>query len=284
MTRIFYLVILDGLDECGDADAQRYILRVLLIAARVQDFQLIFLIASRSEQHLRDCFEDKALGSLTTRLVLDHKYQPDSDIRIFLASKFHDIRGTHPSRVHLPQPWPPEEDIDRLVEKSSGQFIYVSTVMKFLRSPRHWPPDRLAIIFGIMPRGKSTPFAEMDALCLNILASADENLPEALEIFTFLLLFRHERLHLTPTFVTSFLSHRLGELTSILSDLHSIIAVPTSPAEEHMPLHFYHSSLGDCLLDHSRSGDDFFIDSGLGHRKIAMLIMDKLISPSGTIP
>ena len=156
--------------------------------------------------------------------------------------------------------------------------------MKFLCSPRHWPLERLAIIFGIIPRGKSTPFAEMDALYLHILASADENLPKALEIFTFLLLFRHRRLHPTPSFVASFLSHQQRELTTILSDLHSIIAVPPSPAEEEIPLRFHHASLGDCLLDHSRSGDDFFIDPGLGHRKIAMLIMEKLTSPSGTVP
>lgn len=278
-----YVVILDGLDECGDADAQRYILRVLLIAAQLRSIPLIFLIASRPEQHLRDCFEDKNLGLLTTRLVLDDKYHPDSDIGIFLASTFQDIKETHPSRAHLAQSWPIEEDIDRLVEKSSGQFIYASTVMKFLYSPRHWPPDRLAIIFGIIPRGKSTPFAEMDALYLHILASADENLPNALEIISFLLLFRHERLHPTPSFVASFLSYRRRELTLTLSDLHSIIAVPILPEDE-TPLGFYHASLGDCLLDHSRSGDNFFIDPGLGHRKIAMLIMENLTNPSGTVP
>jgi hypothetical protein len=282
-TQAPYLVVLDGLDECGDADAQRYILRVLLIAAQLRIIPLIFLIASRPEQHLRDCFEDKTLGPLTTRLVLDDKYHPDSDIRIFLASKFQDIKETHPSRAHLPQSWPLEEDIDRLVEKSSGQFIYASTVMKFLYSPRHWPPDRLAIIFGIIPRGKSTPFAEMDALYLHILASADENLPDALKIISFLLLFRHESLIPTPTFVASFLSYRRRDLTLILSDLHSIIAVPISP-EDKTPLHFYHASLGDCLLDRSRSGDNFLIDPGLAHRKIAMLIMANLTNSSGTVP
>ncbi|KIM34988.1 hypothetical protein M413DRAFT_449946 [Hebeloma cylindrosporum] len=273
-----YLVILDGLDECGDAEAQRYILRVLLIATRMH-IPLIFLIASRPEQHLRDCFEDKTFGPLTTKLVLDDKYHPESDIRIFLASKFQEIRETHRSRAHLPQSWPLEEDIDRLVEKSSGQFIYASTVMKFLNSPRHWPPDRLAIIFGIIPRGKSTPFAEMDALYLHILASADENLPKALEIISFLLLFRHEQLHPTPSFVAAFLSYRHTELTITLSDLHSIIAVPQ--LEDEFPLRFYHASLGDCLLDRSRSGDNFFIDPGLGHRKIAMCIMQNLTNPSG---
>jgi hypothetical protein len=221
---------------------------------------------------------------LTTKLALDDRYEPDSDIRIFLASKFQDIREAHPSRADLPQPWPPEEDIDHLVKKSSGQFIYVSTIMKFLSSPRHWPPDRLAIIFGILPRGKLTPFAEMDALYVQILRSACENLPKALEIFAFLLLIHHPWLKPTPRFVTSFLSYRRGELASILSDLHSIIAVPTSPADEEIPLRFYHASLGDFLLDHSRSGDEFFIDPRLGHRTIVMLIMESLPRPSGNNP
>ena len=194
-----------------------------------------FILASRPEQHIRESFDVKLLSSLTTRLVLDDRYQPDIDIRKFLQSKFQDIKNRHPSHVDLPSSWPLDEEIERLVKKSSGQFIYASTVIKFIDSHRHWPPDRLNIIFGISPRGKTTPFAEMDSLYFHILTSASDNIDRALEIFALLLFLHHQDLRITPGFIESFLSLRRGEVFTILSDLHSIIAVPSAD-ERYLPL------------------------------------------------
>ena len=121
-------------------------------------------------------------------------------------SKFQDIRDRHPSRADLPYSWPSNEEVERIVQKSSGQFIYASTVIKFIDSHRHWPPDRLDIIFGISPRGKTTPFAEMDSLYVHILKSASDNIDRALEIFGVLLFLHHRDLKITPKFIESFLS------------------------------------------------------------------------------
>jgi hypothetical protein len=269
------VIVLDGLDECGDPESQRYILKVLLNSVSNQSVPFSFILASRPEQHIREAFDGKILRSLTTRLVLDDKYHPDDDIRIFLQTKFQDIKDRHPCRAHLPSSWPLDEEVERLVRKSSGQFIYASTVIKFIDSHRHWPPDRLDIIFGISPCGKTTPFAEMDSLYLHILASAPENIEKALEIFTILLFLHHQDLQLTPRFVESLLAFREGESFMILSDLHSIIAVP-SMDEQGSTLRFFHASLGDFLTDYSRSGDAFFLDSGVSHRNIVNRIVTQL--------
>jgi hypothetical protein len=236
-----------------------------------------FILASRPEQHIREAFDVKLLSSLTTRLVLDDKYQPDVDIRMFLQSKFQDIKNRHPSCAHLPSSWPSDEEVERLVQKSSGQFIYASTVIKFIDSHRHWPPDRLDIIFGISPRGKTTPFAEMDSLYFHILTSASDNIDSALEIFAVLLFLRHQDLKITPRFIESFLSLREGEIFTILSDLHSIIAMS---ANEQEPLRLFHASLGDFFTDHSRSGDTFFLDSGVCYRNIVNRIIKRVMNPT----
>ena len=273
------VIVLDGLDECGDPESQRYILKVLLNSVSNHSIPFSFILASRPEQHIREAFDGKLLSSLTTRLVLDNKYHPDVDIRTFLQSKFRDIRDRHPSCGYLPASWPLEEDVERLVQKSSGQFIYASTVIKFLDSHRHWPPDRLDIIFGISPRGKTTPFAEMDSLYLHILMSASDNIDTALEIFAVLLFLHHRDLQVTPQFIESFLSLREGEVFMILSDLHSIISVPF-PNERDSPLRLFHASLGDFLTDRSRCGDTFFSDSGVCHRNIVNRIVSHLMNPA----
>ena len=278
------VIVLDGLDECGDPESQRYILKVLLNSVSNHSIPFSFILASRPEQHLREAFDGKLLRSLTTRLVLDDKYHPNDDIRTFLRSKFRDIKHRHPSRAHLPSPWPSDKEIRRLERKSSGQFIYASTVIKFIDSHRHWPPDRLNIIFGISPRGKTTPFAEMDSLYLHILMSASDNIETALEIFAILLFLHHRDLEITPRFVESFLSLRKGEVFMILSDLHSIISMP-SPDERKSrksPLRLFHASLGDFLTDRSRSGDAFFLDSGVYHRNIVNRIVKQLMNPASS--
>ena len=269
------VIVLDGLDECGDSESQRYILKVLLNSVSNHSIPFSFILASRPEQHIREAFDGKLLSSLTTRLVLDDKYHPDDDIRIFLQSKFQDIKDRHPSRGHLPSSWPSDEDVERLVQKSSGQFIYASTVIKFIDSHRHWPSDRLDIIFGISPRGKTTPFAEMDSFYLHILTSASDNIETALEIFAVLLFLNHWNLQITPLFIESLLSLREGEVFMILSDLHSIISVP-SPDEKKTPLRLFHASLGDFLTDRSRCGDTFFLDSGVCHRNIVNRVLRQL--------
>ena len=275
------VIVLDGLDECGDPESQRYILKILLNSVSNHSIPFSFIVASRPEQHIREAFDGKLLSSLTTRLVLDDKYHPDDDIRLFLQSKFQDIKERHPSRAHLPSSWPSDEDVERLVQKSSSQFIYASTVINFIDSHRHWPPNRLDIIFGTSPRGKTTPFSEMDYIYLHILTSASDNIDTALDIFAVLLFLHHRDLQITPRFIDSFLSLREGGAFTVLSDLHSIISVP-SPDEQNSPLWLFHVSLGDFLTDHSRSGDTFFLDSGVCHRNIVNKIVNQLMNPASS--
>jgi hypothetical protein len=43
-------------------------------------------------------------------------------------------QAKNPNKSHLPIDWPSKKDIYSLVRKSSGQFIYAATVIKFLSS------------------------------------------------------------------------------------------------------------------------------------------------------
>ncbi|KDR68477.1 hypothetical protein GALMADRAFT_24792, partial [Galerina marginata CBS 339.88] len=162
------VIILDGLDECGAHKAQQYILRVISHSVRKFPIPLVFLIASRPEQGIRDSFNSQPLLEITSRLVLDEKYLPDDDIRLFLVESFESVKATHKLRSLLPRVWPTDEDINKLVNKSSGQFIYASTVVKFVASPRRKPHDQLKIILGITASGPDAPFAELDALYRHI--------------------------------------------------------------------------------------------------------------------
>ena len=129
-----YLVIIDGLDECHDDTAQQ-ILRVLCEMITVHKLPLRFLIGSRPESHIRASFDQEFLNTITYRV---ETFNPGGDIEVFLRDGFAKIESSSITSL-VEQPWPSEDIIDLLVQRSSGQFNYAETVLEFvgddLRSP-----------------------------------------------------------------------------------------------------------------------------------------------------
>ncbi|KAF9482899.1 hypothetical protein BDN70DRAFT_781607, partial [Pholiota conissans] len=127
-------ILIDGVDECGpDGEAQTRLLKVLGgVAARLQHIPMTFFIASRPEAPIRLEFNSEPLQNLTQSIVLDNNYKPDDDICLYLRDRFATIhRKQIALGVKFPSEWPSDDAIKRLVAKSSGQFIYASTVVKF---------------------------------------------------------------------------------------------------------------------------------------------------------
>ena len=274
------LIIIDGLDECGTAKVQRYILSVLATAFQQFPLPISFLIASRPEQIIRDTFHAEPLESMTRHLALDDSYRPDDDIKVFLQSRFDKIQQSHPLRNLLPPGWPSDSELDRLVQKSSGQFIYASTVMKYLDSPHQRPTDGLDIIFGLSNPGVDTPFAELDALYIHIFSKV-KNIKKALEILSLLVLKKAD-MRMTPQMLENIFFLRHGDVYIILSDLHSIMHIPP-PIKRSLPkalaslrvIHIFHASLGDFLLDKLRSVK-LYIDAGDVHANLTRYFLKHL--------
>jgi len=262
------LVILDGLDECGEPSIQRYILKVISTSILRFPLRIHILVASRPEQEIRDSFNAKPLLSITTRLSLDDKYLPDNDIGLFLIDSFTALKESHVLGSLLPTTWPTTEDIDTLVQKSSGQFIYAATVVKFVKSPRRRPDEQLKIIFGIGGTGKHTPFAALDALYLHIFSMV-EDLPRVLEIMS-CLYFLGPGFYPIVDNIENMLFYGRGDVHLILSDLHSILDVPDITSDR--SLHVFHASLQDFLMDPNRSGD-FFLDESIARARLAQCFM-----------
>ena len=251
------LLVIDGLDECNGGEHQAEILRILrmaLLELRSSIPTLYLLIASRPEPAIVAVF-DYELSDITHRLVLDDTYDPDRDIALFLRSSFADIfrrRHAHfPSMSSIPQPWPPEHVISFLVRKSSGQFIFAATVIRFIDVDRKIPTAQLQLILNICGSVDSSsfatnPFALLDELYSHVLKSSEE-MERAIFILGAIFC-----LNATPTveLVQVLLRLEPEDITMIFWDLHSIVHIPVS---HHNPIHFYHASLRDFLMDRHRS-------------------------------
>jgi hypothetical protein len=251
------IVIIDGLDECSDPNIQRNILNILADARRQHQLPFIFLIASRPEQHISLAFNTGLFPSITTRLALDETYLPDEDIQLFLTDKFQEIKSSHPLRAYISPKWPLPNVLEQLVYKSSGQFIYSSTVIKYISSIRHKPVDRLDIALGIRPPQRELPFAELDALYTHILASV-EDVKRVLDILSVILFFGRQQ----PSHIEEILSLQHGDAELYLVDLISIVNI------EHNVIRLLHASFTDFLVDPSRS-KEFWINPPARHALFA---------------
>ena len=275
------LLVIDGLDECSGGERQAEILRILrmaLLELKSSLPTLYLLIASRPEPAIVAVFNNE-LSDITHRLVLDDTYHPDRDIAVFLRSSFADIfRRRHalfPSMSSLPRPWPSEHVISFLVRKSSGQFIFGATVIRFIDVDRKIPTAQLQLILHICGSVDSSsfatnPFALLDELYSHVLKSSEET-ERAISILGAIFYLNTDQ---SPTlkFLKALLRLEPEDITLIFWDLHSIVRIPVS---DKLPIHFYHASLRDFLMDRHRSRD-LYIDGSKAHSFLLKLCIQTL--------
>ncbi|KAF9071943.1 hypothetical protein BDP27DRAFT_1218293, partial [Rhodocollybia butyracea] len=127
------IVIIDGLDECSNSRDQQRILSILENAMYKHRLPFRVLITSRPEPRIKESFNSPKLRSICRWMPLDDDlFRVSHEIRVFLWDKFQEILQRHWHTMdHVPRPWPSDNQIDILVGKASGHFIYPSTVLKY---------------------------------------------------------------------------------------------------------------------------------------------------------
>jgi hypothetical protein len=243
-----FVVFIDGLDECNDLAHQSNLRKLLANVSNGRNIPVVFVIASRREPQIEAEFCRTQVADILTTIPLDD-IQASDDIRRYLNAKFKEIKDTHLRRRSLAPDWPASKVIERIVEKSSGQFIYAAVVIGYISLPHTHPALQLDIINGIRPRNPSeNPFAHLDALYQYIFSQV-KRLDDVQNVLAFHLL--------SPNFAIQDLewSFQLaaGELAVLFADLTAVVQCsPDTPSEG---MKILHASLPDFLMDESRSGD-----------------------------
>ena len=119
--------VIDALDECGDAQSRTRLLEVLTDAA-AQAPWLKIIMTSRTEVDIQDFF-----GTLAQSSYLPYDLASDqgasADLRTFARSQF-DLVATH---WNLGTAWPKESDLNEVISRANGLFIFVKTLVLALR-------------------------------------------------------------------------------------------------------------------------------------------------------
>ncbi|KAF8991592.1 hypothetical protein BDQ17DRAFT_1546811 [Cyathus striatus] len=277
------LIIIDGLDECHSPEAQVSIIDTISEALSRHQLRLPlqFFVTSRPELEIRKAFKSEVLQKLSFRLVLDEKYNPDQDIELYIQSEFNTIKRTHTlshSLMKSPE-WPVTADIRSIVMKSSGQLIYASTVMKYIKNDRGNPKERLKAIINMAPAlstSKDTPYAQLAALYILILSRLQDYLLVKL-VFEALIFCQCYLDIPAPVSSLSEIGDFLcvEDVELVVLDLHSILHVPDADSFQGV-VRFYHASFSDFLTNSSRSRN-FFIDEREANSRVAEFCLSRII-------
>jgi hypothetical protein len=158
----------------------------------------------------------------------------------------------------IPYPWPSEKILDDLTDKSSGYFIYASTVIKFIDNKDFRPTERLQVILGIKKSDSGSPFAALDQLYTQILSQVDAR-TRLLHLLTVIAC----KLQLCIGSIEELFALESGDVELTFRGLQSVIgATKDSRAggsdsndwslESHLVVH--HASFYDFLGDPERAG------------------------------
>jgi len=274
------LIIIDALDECKDEEPASAILSIL--SCYVDQIPNVkFFITGRPERRIRLGFQLDALQPFTEVLEL-HKAPRslvDNDIKLFFQTH---LPKTVKNQGHcdVTEEWPLAHDINTLCEKAAGLFIYASTVVKFVASQYHEPPDRLALLISLPQNTVREGNSGIDSLYTEILKQAycalgpDSHNPDNQEVYhSFRSVVGAVLLAFNPLSMKSLSSLLPGfgtpsKISTALNPLHSLLLVPDGT--EH-PVQVFHKSFPDFLMDSKRCQDPrFFVDPPVHHTELLL--------------
>jgi len=273
--KVSCVIVIDALDECIDDQPASAILSVL--GRFTKQLPLVkFFITGRPEPRIRTGFRLPLLQPLTQILLL-HEVEPSSvndDIQLYLMQRLTGIAKQR-SDLELPDPWPSDNEIIALTNKSSGLFIFASTLVRFIGSEYHEPHKQLQLVLsktsGTIYEGRTG----IDSLYSQVLLRAFSDAYEPG-------VFANVR-YILGAIVLAFnpLSRRdismvLGIPTTLISTtlrhLHSVILVP---ADESKEIRVFHKSFPDFLQDKERcTNPRFLIDPGTQHSDMVLSCLE----------
>lgn len=258
-----FLIIIDGLDECHGDQMHCTILAYITALVATHGLPFFFLIASRPEPHIRHEFNcNMVLSNISITSPLDCS---DTDIRVFLENGFHIIRAQY--RAHtlstISETWPSPEDIDALVQRSSGYFIYPATVLKFIDQPDTRPQAQLRLVLS----NNLTSFTELDQLYHQIMSTVPDT--QSLLLILGPIVVDTDNYFRPSQRSNVVLAHLLsldeGDIRLTLRRMHPLLTIPDNPYD---PIQIIHASFSEFLLSRERAGR-FHINSSLVYAGVA---------------
>ena len=233
------LIFIDAVDECESNEDQKILLALIGKELASQRIPLRFIFCSRAAPHIQEMFNLDIMKNTTHVLMLDDLHAPnDIDVRRYLEDEMTRVF----TERNISTPYEADEVIHRLVLEASGQFIYASTVIKFLDdSGDHNPRTQLDIILN--SRRSTSSYTPLVRLYMKILTE-QQSIKLLKGIFALIYVYGYVDLDL----ISQCLWTNRQDLKLKLRRTHSLLNISDSGIKHH------HLSFLDFLTDRNCAG------------------------------
>ena len=253
------VIVIDALDECKDEEPASAILSVLgRFLSEIPKVK--FLVTGRPEPRIRQGFRLPLLVEATDVFVL-HEVEPkliNNDIRLFLKHSFLEIvnrRGDMDG-------WPTDEDVERLLKRAAGLFVYAVATVKFIDRKSNDPRGQLDRLLqspqSTVHEGRTrfNPDTTLDSLYISILreAFADNDPEDDQKIRSVLGAVVLAANPLSPSAIAALLDFRIADVFPRLLSVHSLLILQ----DDNHPVRPFHKSFPDFITDSNRCIDRRF--------------------------
>ncbi|KEP46840.1 putative vegetative incompatibility protein HET-E-1 [Rhizoctonia solani 123E] len=150
------VVVVDGLDECGDYNARGNVLQKLFEMSRLAPW-LKVVVTGRPVVEIQQYFEASCLHKTTVCL---QDYDASTDIRAYIESQV--------TQLAEKERWP-SESIDQLCSMSGSVFLWASLAMKYIKRSRFPALPRLR---KVLSKQMSPVTNHLDGLYKGVLETA----------------------------------------------------------------------------------------------------------------
>lgn len=296
----YRLIILDGLDECKEEDAQCEFVKLINEYTRQnRKSPLLWMICSRPEAHLKRLLPRIDLTTCQLEELSIDDIEAKEDVYRILRDGFRDICNRWPGFCDVEDDgtWPSETQLRQIAAVASGLFIFAATILKFVddkhyRNPQSQLEICLESITSSAAQGSVNPLDALDHLYRRILSAIHPStFPITTRILSLLILyppgFRTQRFVVQN--VVNFLCLKLNTLYSAVERLHSVLYIPPLEKTGDQVIRLYHASFSDFLRDPNRSGQ-FALMEGPARRDLAVCtikwynyLMQSFCNSEGTV-
>lgn len=265
------LFVIDALDECASERDMRIILKLITSSQLLTNIRLRIFITSRPETPIRCGFSH--ISNAERQVFVLHEILPaivDRDLSLFFEHNFMVMR----EELGFANDWPGIKIVKRLVEISSGLFIWASTACRFIREGRRLAKRRISTLVNGHSSGMG-PEKQLDQIYTTVLRATIEQgysddekkelygqLREVLGSITILFS------PLSITSLSNLIPASWNDINETLADLHTIFQVPD---QTDRVIRFHHPTFREFLFNRERCSDlNLWVDEKQAHKAMAM--------------
>ncbi|KAG8215709.1 hypothetical protein J3R82DRAFT_7589 [Butyriboletus roseoflavus] len=273
------LIVVDSLDECDDVKMANEIVHLLSGILRHCRWPLKVLFTSRAEPHIVQTFQHSELRSMTRSFQL-RDFDVDDDIRAYLRQSFQGLQDSESmdamSVGDCPLPWPSDDEIEMIVQKAAGLFIFATTVVKYVGTDHGSPVTQLQAVLQVLQNSASAESAlvhsPLDALYSDALSVIPDVEKVDLVLGSVVFAFRP----LSTRGLSDLLWKFQFNTRYIVKNLSSVLVISDSGTENDGAVYVYHTSFRDFLTSSHRSRQ-YFVDPVVFHNILARACLELMI-------